>query len=100
MYVLQTIPCLLLILTNPAFIAITSKVSASIGNAQKQWTERVQERLRVTSAFLNDMKPVKMLGLGSAMQDIVTRLRTSEIATSAVFRKIITITLLLCKFET
>jgi ATP-binding cassette subfamily C (CFTR/MRP) protein 1 len=78
------------------FIAITSKVSLSTKNARMRWIEKVQERLRVTSTLLDDIKAVKMLGLTKVMSNIVTSLRADEIKTSKVFRKLLVLTLLLC----
>lgn len=81
----------------PAFIAITSKLSSSLGGKQRRWMEKVQERLRVTSAMLGDMKAVKMLGLSRVMLPVVQGLRVDEINTSRSFRKSLVALILLCK---
>lgn len=65
--------------------------------AQMQWIERIQERLKVTTAMLGEMKAVKMLGLTQVMSNGVQKLRTDEINTSKSFRKLLVATLLLCK---
>ncbi|KAK3319769.1 ABC transporter [Cercophora scortea] len=78
--------CLAPILIVLVFVAITSKLSANFGNLQRQWIEKVQERLRVTSAMLGDMKAIKMLGLSRAVLPVIQGLRLDEINTSRAFR--------------
>jgi hypothetical protein len=78
----------------------TSKISAHAGSAQRQWIEKVQERLRVTSDALGNMKAIKLLGLTNVLAEIITRLRLEEVHTSKKFRKILVATLLLCKSTT
>ncbi|KAI4597228.1 hypothetical protein KJ359_004741 [Pestalotiopsis sp. 9143b] len=67
---------------------ITGPLSNSAKTAQKLWIEKVQERLRITSAMLDDMKAVKMLGLSGVTSDIVEGLRRAEIEKSEVYRKL------------
>ncbi|KAI0170239.1 ABC transporter [Pestalotiopsis sp. NC0098] len=67
---------------------ITGPLSNSAKTAQKLWIEKVQERLRITSAMLDDMKAVKMLGLSSVTSEIVESLRRAEIEKSEVYRKL------------
>lgn len=62
-----------------------------------RWMEKVQERLRVTSAMLGDMKALKMLGLSPAMFRVVQDLRVDEISVSRSFRKSLVALILLCK---
>lgn len=62
-----------------------------------RWIEKIQERLRVTTTVLGEMKAVKMLGLTDVMSTMIQRLRTDEINTSKSFRKLLVATLLLCK---
>lgn len=66
--------------------------------AQIRWVEKVQDRLRVTSAMLSDMKAVKMLGLSGVMSEIIQSLRRTEIKTSKAYRKLLIAMLLLCGF--
>ena len=82
-----------------AFIFVTSKLSMSAKEAQQRWIEKVQERLRLTSTMLGDMKSVKMLGLAQVMSTAVQGLRVAEIETSKVYRKLLVAMLLLCKFR-
>lgn len=79
------------------FIVITSFVSSNASDLQRQWTERVQERLKVTSALLSDMKVVKMLGIAPIMSDIVSTLRKRELEASKGYRKVLTAVVLLCE---
>lgn len=80
-----------------AFIGATTKLSLAANPAQRRWIEKVEERLRVTSAFLGDMKAVKMLGLSPTMSNIIQRLRIDEIKTSKAYRKLLVTMILLCK---
>ena len=72
-----------------AFIGATFKISALARNSQRLWIEKVEERLKITSSMLGDMKAVKMLGLTDKMETIIQGLRQVEIETSKVFRKIL-----------
>lgn len=65
--------------------------------AQVAWIEKIQERLRVTSTMIDDMKAVKMLGLSSVMSNMIRMLRQAEIQTSKVYRKLLVWNVLLCK---
>lgn len=72
-------------------------MAATAGAAQRRWIEKIQERLRVTSSTLEDIKSIKILGISHVMSDIIRRLRLDEIRTSRAFRKILVVTLLLCE---
>jgi ATP-binding cassette subfamily C (CFTR/MRP) protein 1 len=65
--------------------------------AQRQWIDAKQERLRVTSALVDDIKAVKMQGLSQTMAAIIADLRRSEIRISETYRKLLVIMVLLCK---
>ncbi|OAA36246.1 ABC transporter, transmembrane domain, type 1 [Metarhizium rileyi] len=90
-----SLACLAPIALILVFVGITSKVSASAGTSQRQWVEKVQERLRVTTAVLGDMKSVKLLGLPTVLSNMIAAIRVDEIDTSEGFRKIIVATILL-----
>ncbi|KAI0126998.1 ABC transporter [Xylariales sp. AK1849] len=70
-------------------IGVTVPMSNSVRKAQVAWIEMVQERLRITSTMLDDMKAVKMLGVSSIMSEIIQKLRQVEIQTSKVYRKLL-----------
>lgn len=72
-------------------------MSHYVKKAQVSWIEKVQERLKITSAMLDDIKAVKMLGLTSVMSDIIQKLRQVEMKTSRVYRKLLVWNVLLCK---
>ncbi|KAI1453921.1 ABC transporter [Annulohypoxylon moriforme] len=91
----MSVACLAPIVLIIVFIAATSKVSIGARTAQVQWVEKVQERLKVTSNFLSNMKAVKMLGLSSIMSSTIQKLRMDEVNTSKAFRKLLVWTLLL-----
>ncbi|KAJ5714937.1 ABC transporter integral membrane type 1 [Penicillium malachiteum] len=71
------------------FILATFKLSSASNKFQRQWVERVEERLRFTSYSLENTKAVKMLGLSEKVFSMIQQLRRVEIATSAVFRKLL-----------
>ncbi|KXG52764.1 ABC transporter, integral membrane type 1 [Penicillium griseofulvum] len=72
-----------------AFILATFKLSTVSNRFQRRWIEKVEERLRLTSYALQSIKAVKMLGLSDKVFSIIKRLRSAEIATSAMFRKLL-----------
>lgn len=73
------------------------KLSLTANKLQRRWIEKVQERLRATNSILDNIKAVKMLGLMGVMSDAVQNLRLDEIRTSAAFRKLLIVMLLLCE---
>jgi len=89
--------CVMPALIAAIFIGATFKISALASNSQRLWIERVEERLKITSSMLGDMKAVKMLGLTDKMESIIQGLRQVEIETSKVFRKILIWQIFLCK---
>ncbi|KAF4833996.1 ABC transporter atnG [Colletotrichum tropicale] len=90
-----SLACLAPVILVLVFIAAMSKVSVATNTAQKHWIEKIQERLRVTTTMLSEMKAVKMLGLTQVMSNTVQNHRTDEIETSKSFRKLLVATLLL-----
>ena len=78
------------------FIASTFYLSPFAKKAQRQWVERVEERLKLTSYMLGDMKAVKMLGLSDRMYSMIQKLRELELVTSTKFRKLLLWQLFLC----
>ncbi|KAK2051609.1 hypothetical protein LY76DRAFT_674197 [Colletotrichum caudatum] len=90
-----SLACLAPIVLVLVFIATMSKISVASRTAQMLWIEKIQARLRVTSAMLGEMKSMKMLGLTDVMSTTIQRLRTNEINTSKSFRKLLVATLLL-----
>lgn len=81
----------------PVSVSITVPMSHYAKKAQVAWIEKVQERLGITTAMLDDMKAVKMLGLSTVISDMITKFRQVEIRTSRVFRKLLVWNVLLCK---
>jgi hypothetical protein len=78
-------------------IVVTIPMSNYVEKAQVAWIEKVQERLRTTSATLDDMKAVKLLGLSDIISNTIQKLRQAEIQTSKVYRKLFVWNVLLCK---
>ncbi|OHE98210.1 ABC transporter [Colletotrichum orchidophilum] len=90
-----SLACLAPIVLVLVFIAAISKISVASRIAQMRWIEKIQERLRVTTTMLGEMKTVKMLGLADVMSTTIEELRNDEINTSKSFRKLLVATLLL-----
>lgn len=90
-----SIACVAPVVVSIIFIAITSKLSASTKREQRRWIEKVQERIRITTAMLGDMKAVKMLGLSDIMFTVIQKLRIDEINTSKGFRKLLIVRIVL-----
>lgn len=78
------------------FIGATSKISLQARTAQRLWIEKVQERVRLISDFLGDIKAIKMLGLSPVVSTVTQNLRMDEIRTSKSFRKLLIATLMFC----
>ncbi|KAI1762970.1 ABC transporter [Hypoxylon sp. FL1150] len=91
----MSVACLAPIVLVFVFIAVTYKVSKRAKAAQLRRVERVQERLRVTSSFLSNMKAVKMLGISPVMSSVLQKLRVDEINVSKAYRKLLVWALLL-----
>ncbi|OJJ73699.1 hypothetical protein ASPBRDRAFT_41400 [Aspergillus brasiliensis CBS 101740] len=77
------------------FVAATFKLSGATNKYQRLWIERIEERLRLTSYTLENIKAVKMLGLSEKLYAKIRSLRHAEIATSAVFRKLLIVVITL-----
>ena len=76
---------------------ITVKVSILSKSSQRAWVEKVEDRLRLTSYMLADMKAVKMLGLSDRMYTLIQALRKVEIDASRAFRKLLILQIFFCK---
>ncbi|OGM47940.1 hypothetical protein ABOM_002790 [Aspergillus bombycis] len=90
-----SVACIAPVILVLLFVAGSSKLSFSMNTAQRRWIEKVQERLRVTSAMLGDMKAVKMLGLSGVLLPVIQGFRSREIETSRSYRKLLVAMLLL-----
>ncbi|KAK2616711.1 hypothetical protein QQS21_000323 [Conoideocrella luteorostrata] len=81
--------CIMPIVIIFVFIGATLPLSASTSTAQRLWVEKVEDRLRLTSHMLENIKAVKMLGLSQKLSSIVQGLRHAEIVASTAFRKLL-----------
>lgn len=72
-------------------------VSSKTGAAQKNWIERVQARLTLTTSLLGNLKSIQMLGFSEVLSTTISVLRTIEIKTSLQFRKLLIWQIALCK---
>jgi len=78
-------------------MGIGAALSGSSNVAQRLWIEKVQARLRVTTALLDDIKAVQMQGLSQKMKFLIADLRHQEIKGSEKFRKLLTVIASLCE---
>lgn len=85
-----------MLILNIVFIAITSQISVAAQKAQVAWIEKVQDRLRATTALLGDIKAIKMLALPQVVSTLLTNFRTREIKTSKTFRELLIANIILC----
>lgn len=72
-------------LSGPSFIG------KHMGSAQMSWMQKIQVRIDATAKTLQQMKGVKMLGLGPKMSNIIHKLRSDEITTSLKMRRLFTV---------
>ncbi|KAL7914375.1 ABC transporter [Trichoderma velutinum] len=83
------VACVMPVVIILVFIGATLPLSASTSTAQRLWVEKVEDRLRLTSHVLENIKAVKMLGLSEKLSSIIQGLRHAEIVASAAFRKLL-----------
>ncbi|UKZ82921.1 hypothetical protein TrVFT333_010721 [Trichoderma virens FT-333] len=83
------VACVMPVVIILVFIGATLPLSASTSTAQRLWVEKVEDRLRLTSHVLENIKAVKMLGLSEKLSSIIQGLRQTEIAASTAFRKLL-----------
>lgn len=88
----------LLTLVELVCIGVMVPISSRSGVSQKQWIERVQKRVAITSTMVGDIKAMQMLGLSKALSKIVTKLRQIEVETSLRFRKLLIWQVVICMF--
>lgn len=84
--------------THTVSVIAAIPVSKASNKAQKTWLEKIAKRLEATSSMLGDMKAVKMLGLSSILEKIVSQLRYDEVQASQRFRYLILWEIVLCRF--
>ncbi|KAI6762485.1 hypothetical protein HG530_008465 [Fusarium avenaceum] len=89
-----SVACVAPALVVTIIIAMAGPLGPMMKTAQLQWIQKVQERLRVTTAMLENMKTVKMLGLSDVMSSIIDKARKNEIASSTAFRKTLVLQLI------
>ncbi|KAM3469416.1 hypothetical protein MY5147_007062 [Beauveria neobassiana] len=69
-----------------AFVLLTFVVASLAKKYQRAWIEKVEERLRLTTNMLANMRAVKMLGLSPRMFSVLYKAREVEIETSTRYR--------------
>ncbi|OAA74978.1 ABC transporter, transmembrane domain, type 1 [Akanthomyces lecanii RCEF 1005] len=73
----------LLVLT---FVLLAFVIATLAKKYQRAWIEKVEERLRLTTNMLANMRTVKMLGLSSRMFSVIYKARDVEIENSTRYR--------------
>ncbi|RAH67341.1 P-loop containing nucleoside triphosphate hydrolase protein [Aspergillus aculeatinus CBS 121060] len=83
------VSCIVPVVLSLLCILVIAKVCELKNRAQREWIERVERRIDVTRQMLNDIKSIKLLGLGAQIESIIARCRSIEIATSHKFRSLL-----------
>ncbi|RAH47723.1 P-loop containing nucleoside triphosphate hydrolase protein [Aspergillus brunneoviolaceus CBS 621.78] len=83
------ISCIVPVVLSLLCILVIAKVCKLKNRAQREWIERVERRIDVTRQMLNDIKSIKLLGLGAQIESIIARCRSIEIAASHKFRSLL-----------
>ncbi|PYI24792.1 P-loop containing nucleoside triphosphate hydrolase protein [Aspergillus violaceofuscus CBS 115571] len=83
------VSCIVPVVLSLLCILVIAKVCKLKNQAQREWIERVEGRIDVTRRMLNDIKSIKLLGLGGHIETIISRCRSIEIATSHKFRSLL-----------
>lgn len=68
---------------------LSAQLGKLMGPGQANWNQAVQRRIAVTSAVLQSIKGIKLMGLTKLSSDKIQSLRVSELELSKVFRKLI-----------
>ncbi|PLB45930.1 P-loop containing nucleoside triphosphate hydrolase protein [Aspergillus steynii IBT 23096] len=84
-----SVACVVPVVVALGCLLAMSRVSVLVGPRQKQWVERIQQRLETTTVILENMKPVKMLGLPQLATGVIHRLRVVELETSRLLRRVL-----------
>ncbi|KAH7305242.1 P-loop containing nucleoside triphosphate hydrolase protein [Stachybotrys elegans] len=71
-------------------VAATIPAATRIGVAQKDWNQKVQERVDVTASVLSGLREIRMLGIGGVAAGIIQQLRVDETRKSHRFRQLMT----------
>ena len=77
---------------------LSTVISKSASREQQKWLHAVQMRLRATQKMLSSLKAIKMLGMESRVHRLVSNLRLAEMKAAKPFRKLLTITAVLCEY--
>jgi hypothetical protein len=68
---------------------MSAYVAKHLENRQKSWNEATHNRLATTTAAIEGMKSLKMMGMEGAIQTQILHLRSNEIQTSKRLRWIL-----------
>ena len=86
----------LLVLT---FVFLAFVIATLAKKYQRAWIEKVEERLRLTTNMLANMRTVKMLGLSSRMFSVIYKARDVEIENSTRYRWTLIGQIFFCKYR-
>ncbi|PYH87605.1 P-loop containing nucleoside triphosphate hydrolase protein [Aspergillus ellipticus CBS 707.79] len=70
---------------------VSSYVASSLGSKQQDWSLATEKRISLTTASLENMKTVKMMGMSEHMATKITAAREDEIKENAAFNAVISL---------
>lgn len=76
-------------------ILATSQTTRFMGRYQKLWLEAIEKRISFTSALLQSVRNVKLLGLSSVIEEKTQGLRADELKACGMYRRVNVLTILL-----
>lgn len=68
----------------------TALIGGAIGNKMSRWAQRTESRVKLTSAVVSNMKPLRISGLADTVTNMVQGFRENELRAGATFRLFIT----------
>ncbi|SPQ21485.1 0a5b51b6-253b-4161-aad1-e30c33b8129a [Thermothielavioides terrestris] len=69
-------------------VVCSSVLARFAGPRQKQWMEKIQKRVGLTSSTIGQMKHLKISGLAEAVQDAIQSMRVDELKAGSRFRTV------------
>ncbi len=76
---------------------LSTVISRFTSQEQQRWLQAVQKRLGATTKTLASLKAIKMMGMERRVQVLVSNLRLDEMRAAKTFRKLLSLTAVLCK---
>lgn len=76
---------------------LSTALSRLTSKEQQKWLQAVQKRLGATQKMLASLKAIKMMGMERRVHRLVSNLRLDEMTAAKTFRKLLSLTAVLCK---